>query len=159
LCLLYLHALGDSGINLVESHQRIHCSDVHHRLAFLAVQVHQPHQRLCPIELKDKGQICIQGRPGEALALLAKGDTLPVLSLVLTEVQELEGLTALNAEQALACGVDSEAGEVTTNPTTAQLLCRYERRSRATKDVSHKGSGLRRCCQYPVEYGCRLLRR
>src|SRR5262245_700853 len=132
---------------------------MHHCLALLAVQVRQPHQRLCRVELEDKGQVGIQGRLGDALALLAEGDTLPVLPLVFTEVQDLEWLTALHVEQTLACGVDGKAGEITTNPATAKLLCCHERRSRATKDVSHKGSGLRRYLQYAVQYGRRLLGR
>ena len=43
-----------------------------------------------------------------ALAFCAEGDPLPVLPLVLTEVQDLEGLAALDADHVLAGSVDSE---------------------------------------------------
>ena len=66
---------------------------------------------------------------------LAEGHALPVLALVLAEVQHLEGLAVLDAEQPLAGDVDRPAAEVATDPAAAELLGDGESRARAAEEV------------------------
>ena len=55
-------------------------------------------------------------------ALLTKGHALPVLSLVFAEVEDLEGLAALDFEEALAGCMDGEATEIAADPAAAEFL-------------------------------------
>jgi len=55
-----------------------------------------------------------------SVLLSAKSNPLPVLALVLSEVQHLERLAVFDAEQPLAGNVDTPAAEVTADPTAAE---------------------------------------
>ena len=103
----------------------------------------QPYQRLRAVELEDEGQVFVQGLLGDALALRAEGDALPVLPLVSAQVQDLEWIAALDAEQTLTRGVDGEAAQVTADPATAELLGDGEGCTRAAEEVGDEVAVLR----------------
>ena len=74
------------------------------------------------------------------LSFFAKGHTLPVLSFVFTEVEDLEGLAAFDAEEALSCNVDREATEVATDPAAAKFLGDGECGARTAEEVCDEGT-------------------
>ena len=155
--LLEHRALGQSRIDLGDGHRRVYGTDVDHSLALLAVKVSHPSQRLCTVEFKDKGKVLIQGLLGDALVFLREGDALPILALILAEVQDLEGLAVLDTEQALTGGVDSPAAQVAADPSAAELLGDGECCARATEEVGDKAIGFRRCLYDPPEKPIRFL--
>ena len=108
-----------------------------HRLALFAVQVRQPDNRLRPVELEDKGQVLVERSLGDRFAIFPEGNPLPVLPFVFTEIEDLEGFAACDAEQALASYVDGPSAEITADPTTAKFLGDCERGTGTTEEVGH----------------------
>src|SRR5690606_73641 len=101
----------------------VHRADVDHRPALLAVQVRHASDRLRAVEFEDEGEVLVKGLLRKRLVFpFSKCHALPVLAFVLAEVQHLEGLAALDTEQALARNVDAPPAEVASDPATAELL-------------------------------------
>ena len=136
LALLELGALVHRRVDLGDGHRRVHRADVDHRLALLAVQVRHARHRLGAVELEDEGEVLVERLLGERLVLrLPERHALPVLALVLAEVQHLERLAAVDAEQPLAGDVDAPASQVTADPAAAEPLSDGERGARAAEEV------------------------
>jgi hypothetical protein len=106
---------------------------------------------LRPIELKDKGEVLVERLLSNRLiSLIAEGHALPVLALILAEVEHLEGLAVLDAEQPLAGNVDTPTAQVAANPATAQLLGDGECGARAAEEVGDEASLARRLSGFCV---------
>jgi hypothetical protein len=107
---------------LSDGHWRVHRADVHQRTALAAVDV-GVGQGLGMIQVQDEVNV---GRHRGLIRLrrllVAEGHPLPVLALVLAEVEDLEGLAVRDAEQALAGGVDREAAEVAADPAAVEFF-------------------------------------
>jgi len=65
------------------------------------VQVRQPWHWLRAVELEEKGQVFVECLFSDVCALLTKSYALPVLSLVLAEVQDFEGLAAFDVADSI----------------------------------------------------------
>ena len=134
--LLELGAFIHRGVDFGDGHRRVHRADVDHGLALLAVQVRHARHRLCAVELENEGEILEEGLLGERPVLpVAEGHALPVLPLVLAEIQNIEGLAVLDAEQSLTGDVDAPAAEVAADPATSKLLGDGQGRTRAEEEI------------------------
>ena len=123
--------------DFVAGDRRIHCADVHHRLALLAVQVRKARHWLGTVQCEDESPVLGERSRGDGLALRTKGDTLPVPPLVLAQVQDIERSAAFETEQPLARGVDGEAAQVAANPATPELFSDGEGCAGPAEEVSN----------------------
>ena len=142
--LLKLDTFVQGGIHLVDGDRRVYRSNVHHGPAFLAVEMGEAGNRLCAVELEDESQVLVEHLLSAALVLfVAKGDPLPVLALVLAEVEDLERPATLDVQKALAGHVDGPAREVAADPAAAQLLGHSERRTGTAEEVGDEVARVR----------------
>ena len=103
------NALIEGVRDLSDRHGRINGTDVHDGTAPLSVKVLKPSDRLGAIEAEHERDVLEQHLLRIATP---EGARLPILPLVLAEVEDLERLAALDPHQALArrCGSRTDQG-------------------------------------------------
>ncbi len=90
-----LHALIERLLNLADGDRCINRPDVHHRLPLPAMKVRHTGHRLSTVEPENEGEILEESRLRHLIAFpIPKSGTLPILTLVLAEVQHLKRLAA-----------------------------------------------------------------
>src|SRR5579862_1790541 len=133
--LLDLAALVDGQVDLVDGHRRVNRANVNHRPTLFAVQVSEACHRLGTVKPENEGEVLVQCLFGDRLVLLGEGHALPVLPLVLPQVENLERFASLNAQKALASSMNTEAAQVTANPTAPELFRHSKGCPRPTEEV------------------------
>ena len=139
--------LGRSILDLRYRNRSIHRTDVDESAALSAVNM-VALDRLGLVEFEDEAHV---GRKRSLLIgprLVAEGDPLPVLALVLAKVENFKrsasalfaGVGVFDAEikQTFAGGVDCETAEVATDPAAVEFLGNGESCPGAAKKVSNK---------------------
>ena len=91
--------------------------------------------------------------------LVTEGNSLPVLALVLAEVQYLKWLTVFDTEQPLAGNVNTPAAKIAADPTAAEFFGDRESSAGAAEEVGHEIASARRRCQNAAEYRFGFLSR
>jgi hypothetical protein len=128
LSLLDLGALGHCRVDIGNRHRRVHGADVHQRLALLAVQVSQTGHRLSAVEFEDESKVLVECLLGQRLALrFAESHSLPILTLVLAQVEHLKGSAILLIEQSLPGQVVRPSGHVDADPPHSLPLRSHQR--------------------------------
>ena len=113
LGLLHCQTFFDAGVDLINRHRRIYRPDMHHCFSFLSMQVLHPSQRFCPVEPQNKRDV-LKDRPLLIFILpftffllpFSECHSLPILPLVLSQVQHIKWLAILGAQQPFTCHVN-----------------------------------------------------
>ena len=127
--------LADDVLHVAQRNGRVYAADMHEAAVAHAVEPGVAVERLCAVEVQHEAAVGELGGGGLTLVAVGELGGLPGLALVLAQVLHDERANALDAEQALARGVDGEAAEVGGDPAAAELLGDGGRRAAAAEAV------------------------
>src|SRR5229473_1810598 len=122
LRLLELDTFRNRRIDLINCDGSIDSADVDHCSTFLAMQLSKTGNWLRSVEFQNESQIFVESLLRDVFSFFGKRYTLPVLSFVFAEIQNLKRPTVLDAKQSFSSGMYRVTAQITAYTTMAQLF-------------------------------------